>query len=214
MPRQSKQATTDKTLALELLDGIAYSDEYRRGVQSALPPGAIAPEEFWVDLEAAFDAFLRWELRRLKRPPPAERARWQRRERLATALARDLADAHRQTPRAYSEPDWAKSPLRELVKLIDRSRAHIKAFDAIAKMYGGRRNASREFLYASVLELWVKHLGQKLKYSTTKFGAPGGPLIIFFQACVGPCLGDEAPTAHAVAAIVDRARYRVLPRRK
>jgi hypothetical protein len=210
MARQIKRATADKILALELLDGVAYSEEYRHRVQSTLPPGAIASEKFWYELEATLDIFLRWERRRLRRPPLAERDRWQRTADLTSALAKELREADRQTLWSDSDPGWAKRALKELGKVRLRARARIEDCDAIAKGYKGRRNDSRESLYAGILGLWTEHLGRELKYSA----GPSGPLIRFFSACVDPFLGDEAPTAHAVAAIIDRTRCRVLTRQK
>jgi hypothetical protein len=89
----------DKILALELLDGVAYSEEYRRRVQSALPPGAVTSERFWFELDATIDIFLLGERRRLQRPPVVERKHWQRIDSLAAALIKNLLKAHRQTPR-------------------------------------------------------------------------------------------------------------------
>jgi hypothetical protein len=123
MARRPERATADKTLALELLDGVAYSEEYRRRVQSALPPGIKASEKFWFELEATIDTFLLWERRRLRHPPLAERERWQRIEDLTCALGKELREADRQTLRSYSNPDWAKPALKELGRLRPRARA-------------------------------------------------------------------------------------------
>jgi hypothetical protein len=207
----SRQA---KTVAdIEPLDGLVFDEHYRRGVSATLPPGVAASEEFWADLESAVDVFLRWEIRRLRRPPTKERERWQRIETLASELGKELLRAHRETPRTHSEADWAKLLLVELAKLRTRARNHIRAYTAIAKGYSRRRNDSRAFLYASVLELWTKHLRGELKYRRTPKGVLYGPLIDFFRACVDPFLSDEAPTVRAISDIIDRAR-RPQPRAK
>ena len=78
MPRQPKQPAAAKIAALEALDGSVFDENYRRRVVAALPPGTTASEEFWADLEAAFNTYLLWELRRLRRPPLAEREQWRR----------------------------------------------------------------------------------------------------------------------------------------
>ena len=203
-----------KTIAeIESLDGLVFDERYRSGIRDALPPGVTTTEEFWADLETGIEVFLRWEIRRLRRSPTEERGRWERIETLASQLGKELLRAHLETPRTYSEADWAKPLLAELAKLTARAHNHIRAYRSIAKGYRGRRNDSRAFLYASVLELWTKHLGQKLTYSAIK-ATPGGPLIRFFRACVGPFLDNAAPTPHAIADIIDRTRHGVLTRQK
>jgi hypothetical protein len=207
VPRRPKQETAvAKIAALESLDGFASLEGYQDAVSATLPRGTKVSEIFWFELEATLNTFLRWERRRLRHPPLAERVRWQRMEGLATALIDDLFKAHLQTPRTYSDPNWAKPALNELKRLRARARSHIKAYDAIVKGYEGRRNTSRQFLYAGILDLWTKHLRQRLAYSRTPKGAPGGPLIRFFSACVDPYMGDEAPTVQTIAGIIDRAR--------
>jgi len=50
-------------------------------------------------------------------------------------------------------------------------------------------------------------LGFELRYSRSGIkGKPGGPLIRFFDAIARPVLGDDAPTVHGIADIIDRAR--------
>jgi hypothetical protein len=124
----------------------------------------------------------------------------------------------------YSEPDWAKPALEVLTNLRVRARRHVQAFSAIAKGYGRRRSNSRAFLYAGILELWTKHLGQQLVYSRSSDGVLQGALIVFFIACVEPILRggdpevcrrqDETPTARAIAGIIDKARTSTLKRKK
>lgn len=92
----------DKILALELLDGVAYSEEfdgvayseeYRHRVQSTLPSGVIASEKFWSELEVTVDTFLLRERQRLHRPPLAERERCQRIEGLISTLGEGPTNA-------------------------------------------------------------------------------------------------------------------------
>ena len=160
MPRQPKQPAAAKIAALEALDGSVFDENYRRRVVAALPPGTTASEEFWADLEAAFNTYLLWELRRLRRPPLAEREQWRRIESLSTDLTKELLPLHRQTPRRYSDPDWAKPILAELMSLRGRARAHMQAYDAIAKGYRRRSNSSRRFPFR-------QHLGDLDKASQT-----------------------------------------------
>ena len=128
-----------------------------------------------------------------------ERERCQRIEGLILLSGKD-----RQTLWSDSDPGWAKRALKELGKVRLRVRVRIQDCDAIAEGYKGRRNDNRELLYAGILDLWTKHLGQKPVCSTTRGGTPCGPLIRFFSACVDPYLGDKAPTPHTIAGIVDR----------
>ena len=126
MPRQPKQETAvAKIAALKSLDGFASLDSYRNAVSAALPRGMKVSEKFWFELEATIDTFLLWERRRLRHPPLAERARWQRIENLTSALTKELREADRQTLRSYSNPNWAKPALKELGRLRPRAHAHV-----------------------------------------------------------------------------------------
>jgi hypothetical protein len=77
-------------------------------------------------------------------------------------------------------------------------------------MSHGGMQLPRELFYRAICELWLD-LGQKLRTSTGESGRHdegkhGGPLIRFFNACVGPVLGDEAPSGGGIAKIVRRHR--------
>jgi hypothetical protein len=114
-----EQKTVDKILALESLDGLAFEERYQLDIIAALPLGAKASEAFWSDLESAINGYMRWELKRLKHPPLAERGRWRRIEELAAVIENSAAElreylkqAHKRTPRRSIDPDWAKRALR------------------------------------------------------------------------------------------------------
>jgi hypothetical protein len=46
-----------------------------------------------------------------------------------------------------------------------RASRAIIGYETLATGYGGRSRPHRELLYASILDLWVNQLGQKLSYS-------------------------------------------------
>jgi hypothetical protein len=205
--------TAAAILALESRDGIAESAEYHRAVEAALPDGVTASAEFWFDLEDAANIYLQWELRRLRKPPLAERKRWQRIVKLTDDLARELRVIRQRTFRTHSNPDWAKDRLQELWRIKRDAETYLRGYSDVAAGYGRRRSTSRAFLYASVLGLWTKRLGQPLRFSITQ-GVPTGPLIRFFAACVTPIMGNEALTARAICKIIERARHCTLDPQK
>lgn len=180
------------------------SAEHQQAIKAAIPAGVEVPAEFWRDLDDALAVFEAMEANRTTRPPWRELEKWKRIEKSAAALIADLKDAR---------PPWLDWALRVLdgedgkdgIKY--RASRAIIGYETLATGYGGRSRPHRELLYASILDLWVNRLGQKLSYSRpppTRHGEPYGPLIQFFRACVD----DAALTAEGIATIIGRERRR------
>jgi hypothetical protein len=179
------------------------SAEHQRAIEAAIPDGIKVPDKFWRDLDDALAVFVAMEANRTTRPPWRELEKWKRIEKSAAALIADLKDAR---------PPWLDWALRVLdgedgkdgIKY--RASRAIIGYETLATGYGGRSRPHRELLYASILDLWVNQLGQKLSYSRpppTRHGEPYGPLIQFFRACVDDA---AALTAEGIATIIDRER--------
>jgi hypothetical protein len=196
------------------------SEEHRALVATAIPPGVKIPEEFWRGLELAIAVFVVMHERRTNKPPRRERDRWQRVEKKTDALAREIRTLKSQTP--WREGDLLQPTLTALGKFGLLAEAHCIGNEMLT-----RRASDTRVLYHAVLDLWCApfparkpldqqtDLGQPLRYSrSTKRGTPGGPLIRFFSACVGPVLGDDAPSPEGIAKIIDRRRHGTLKPKK
>jgi hypothetical protein len=189
------------------IDGL--TDQYRQTVAAALPRGVEPPEEFWRDLETAVACFLSLQENRTRRPAKRELKRWRNIDRLVSELSSELRAIRQQTPWNATDPLWANRVLSALWEAKVRAEAGMIAHETIGGAFRGRTNPHLAYLYGAVCDLWRYHLGQRLAYSRTKNGEPRGPLIRFFAACVGPVLGDAAPTANGVGSIIDRERRRL-----
>jgi hypothetical protein len=173
-----------------VLDASGLTEAYRHTVEAALPRGTIAPETFWIDLRAAVETFLFFEQRRTGRS-------LQHRIKLARRIKR-LA---------------AKLQDSELER---RAESHAIGQGMISSGFTRRRNVYRAFFYAALCDLWLGPLQQEeLRYSRSP--RPGGPLIRFIAACVGPVMaaaGTTAPTPHTIAGVIDHERDDREERRK
>ena len=177
------------------------TEEHRRVIAAAIPPGIDVPEEFWRDLEADIDFFNRLQQHHVDRPPAHEWKRWQRVEKLANELDHEL--------RALKGDEmWPDRVLQACWELKAYAETRRTGYKTLAPLFRGRRNMYQASLYSSICDLWTRRLGQELRYSRTQTGMPSGPLIWFFQACSKAVLGANAPTAHAIASIIDSERLR------
>jgi hypothetical protein len=178
------------------------TEEHRAAVAAAIPPGVKVPDGFWRGLELAIAVFDVMHERRINKPPGRERDRWQRIEKKIDSLAHEIRKLKSQTP--WREGDLLQPTLSALWKFKLLAEAHRIGNEILV-----RRAGDSEVLYRSILDLWCApfpnrkpldqraDLGQPLRYSRSTRGAPGGPLIRFFSACVGPVLGADAPSAEA-----------------
>jgi hypothetical protein len=180
---------------------------YKAAVTAALPDNIICPTAaFWRELSAVVEDFL---VLSKKPPPKCELEHWRR----ITAMMDELTGELRKVRRSLWWGDRAARALSALwlvqKDLID---VHIAGYEALAdpKLWRGRANPRRQFLYGAVLNLWHLGLGLELQYSRSEKGTPGGPLIRFFAAVVAPMLGEQAPTVHGIAKIIDREKARIL----
>jgi hypothetical protein len=185
---------------------VSLSEDHRKAVTAAIPSDVVVPPKFWPDLEAAIDVFCALKDHRTKRPPPSERKRWSRIEKLVDKLAGELRVIKRRTTYETLWPNQALLALWEIKRIAE---AGCVATEMLSVPFKGRRDPHRAHLFAAVLDLWVLQLGRTLSYSRSQNGQPGGPLIRFFKACLDPVLdGDKPPTAHTIASIIDRERRR------
>ena len=164
--------------------------DYQRDVAAALPPGVNPSEEFWRELAAAVAGYLTLSRNRKRRPPKHELERWRKITALINELGKELRDT-----RLAKLGETALQPIRDLAE------AHVAGYQSINAGFHGR-DPHRQFLYGAVLDLWCRHLGQKLGYTKD------GPPVRFFTACVSPILGDDTPTTHGIATIVNREKAR------
>jgi hypothetical protein len=181
------------------------------------------PEGFWRGFELAIAVFEVMHERRTNRPPRRERDRWQRIEKKIYALADEIWKLKKETP--WREEGDLLQPTLDALDALWKFQLHAEAW-RIANEMMTRRAIDSEVLYHSILDLWCApfpdrkpldqqiDLGQPLQYSRSKRRPPYGPLIRFFSACVGPVLGDAAPSAEGIAKIIDRHRHGNLKRKK
>jgi hypothetical protein len=162
--------------------------------------GIKVPEEFWRELEDALDIFRVQEQNRAKHPPKQERAEWQQLGKLLTKSIAVLQE---------KDVPWRDSAVRVLEDIKFRSGRAAIAYDTLATGYDGQSKPHRELFYATLLELWVRRLGQEPSYwRLPSGGEPRGALINFYRICVAPVFGNAVPPAHTIAGIIDRQRKR------
>ncbi len=159
---------------------------HRAAIEAAIPAGVEVTPEFWAELIEIITGYQLLSARRARYDVKAERRRWQHLEKSVAALAPQLGE--------------------RLVLAVERQAKNFAAFHYTWREFRGTKNPYRcEFLYRGVLHLWTDHLGGELKYSIAIDGAPSGPLVRFFVACIEPILGADTPYA-GIADIVDRER--------
>ena len=166
------------------------------GVRKTLPADLSPDDEaaFWpalAQLNADYAALVE---RRKVKPPMDELKRWQRIDKLADKLGKELDD-----PTAVAA-------------IKAKAADHIVINERIVKTSKGHRSLAHWFLYPGVLNLWRVQLNQELIYSRNGDKAYGD-LINFFVAVVTPILGSKAPSASGIAAIIDRERKRINARK-
>jgi hypothetical protein len=188
---------------------LSLREEHRKAVTAEIPAGVEVPPDFWRDLEAAIETYSAMNEQRAGRLPASELKRYQRIESLAHNLGHEIGMAKRRVRWTSSDPHWPDRALTALREIKRKAEAALIAHEMISAGFKGRRNQHRANFYADILDLWVFHLGQEIKYSTaSKTNLPGGPLIRFIKACVDPVLGNGKPTPHTVADIIDREKNR------
>ena len=68
----------------------------------------------------------------------------------------------------------------------------------------GRRYPPRQMFYDRVLEVWIKDFKQPQQYSRSGDGTLTGPLVRYFEAALGPVLGDDMLSLEGIREIIDR----------
>jgi hypothetical protein len=187
------------------------SEAYRQAVADVIPRGVDVPDEFWDALHDAIIAFDGFKKRRIANPPTRERNRYRRMEKLIDNLARELRDVNRRISWRHRDPLWAKRGLAALWDVKRNVEANRIGYEMLSTAFHGRGNPHRDFLYGKVCDLWVSYTKRPLRFSRSPMGVPGGPLVRFFAACVGPILGADAPGGHAIATILNREREKRKP---
>jgi hypothetical protein len=181
---------------------------HQQAIEAAIPAGGVVPIEFWRDLDAAIGLYQTLQERRATRPPAEERARWQRIEKLADSLGKELRALRMKISWEHSDPLWPNRALVALWGIRHRAEANRIGYEMRGAGFKRRSNPHRALLYAAVCDLWAIHLQQKLSYSMSPAGEPYGPVIRFFRACLEPVFGADAVMLHAVRGAIDRARKR------
>jgi hypothetical protein len=161
--------------------------KHRTAIEAAIPAGVVVVPEFWAELTEIITHYQLMRARRVLYDVGAARRRWRRLEKSVAALAPQLGE--------------------KLVREFKRRAEAYAAYHDMRRALRGTKDPRREFLYWGVLGVWTNRLGGKLKCSTAIDGAPTGPLVRFFVACVEPILGPKTPHA-GIADIVDRERKR------
>jgi hypothetical protein len=176
----------------------SISGDHRARIVASLPSGVMMSDEAWAHLEEIVTGFLAFQRRRATYPIKAERLRWMR--NALDTLAAELRWFTASAP-DLGWPNRALAALWEVNQKVE-SREH---FHATWSAFSGTKNPYNEFLYWGVLRVWTDRLGGKLRYSMSPEGAPSGPLVRFFLACVEPVLDDRTPRA-GLAGIINRER--------
>jgi len=168
--------------------------EHRRAILAALPPNVVMTDEAWAALEEIVVGFRGF--RSVRRRYLADWRRWRRIGDLTTKLAAEIKLLSPEAP-------WSARALDILQEVNNRPEI---LYHATRRAFRGTQDPHREFLYWGVLRVWTDQLGGELKYSMSRKGKPGGPLVRFFTACVEPVLkADETPRA-GIADIIDREK--------
>jgi hypothetical protein len=188
---------------MRVLDANGLAADYRAEVAKAIPRKVVVPDEFWRQLEEAirfYDAMQR--TRRQRSPAQDARQRFTRIAKLSAELRRELFAARHLI--APADPTWPMDELVMLTRLGDRAHAAAEGHGDLSRAFAGRQDPHRDFLYADVCKLWAS-LGGYLRYARpAKGGAPYGPAITFLTVVLGPILGDDMPTTHGLAKMLDR----------
>jgi hypothetical protein len=150
----------------------------------------------------------------LMRPAGPKARSWEKVAKSAARLAREIRELEARTlPTGFGNVDPAEVEcdnayfddlLDRLQSLEKTARQNEARYDEHAALHGGRKDPTRQFLFENVLSIWADVLGHDLAYSRSGGGKPGGPLVRFLEAALGPVLRDRLPTAEGFASIIDR----------
>jgi hypothetical protein len=202
----------------------ALSAEHRQAIAAALKGRKVDLDRVYHVLEDKIDIFRKMQQmfpgKQLERPKRLRQ--WKRVDKLSLDLIHALhaaeKDAYRQIPWGRTEifdPQWLPRVVGALAEIKEEAETQLTWDLFFGKGFARTRDRWREYLYDSVLEIWTDVVGGKLEYSRPtrrgeagRSGPPGGDLIRFFLACVETVLGDDTPSVHGVAAIIDRRRDR------
>lgn len=122
--------------------------------------------------------------------------RWLQIDKLATDLYAMLGEEWRQKRWRYNPliDDAFKRYLLRSTKVITETHA------MQARLRKGKRDPDRDWLYLSLLDIWINQFRGELKASTS---ATGGPCVRFVRAAMALVLPpDEVPSVPAVRRIV------------
>jgi hypothetical protein len=225
--------------SLKVLDDNGkLTDDYKQCVKAALPAGIEVRVTFWRKLEGAITGYQNLTQRRAKKPPLAERKRWRRIKKQSKKLRDELHAAC-----GTKVPPWANEVFATMKQLEDKADAHVQYYDVLCVAFKGRSNPDHWFLFGKLCDLWLKHVGPKLKrqnigkrfpqvkgrtpkrwqhqlprkreipISRSLDGTPIGPLVRFLDGCARPILSSATPTAHTWADIASRKGRPPIPPR-
>ena len=117
-------------------------------------------------------------------------ARWQRIDRLATDLYAAINEEWRQgwTRNALIEDAFQKYLLRSSTVWTEHLATEVR-------LRKGNLDPDRDWLYLSLLDIWINQFRGELRASS---GATGGPCVRFVQSCdgLGASCRRSAPRLH------------------
>jgi hypothetical protein len=194
---------------------IGLPETYRRAVEAALPRGVTVDSDFWDALWGILGRYLLAEQYRKCNPPTARTKEWQRFEKRLVQFKGAMIAVRRTIDRRMIDPEnqppaWWINLLWAVQEAQWRASEYSQSYQKAGAGFRGRTNPQRERLYGDILRLWQGHLGQSLAISRSpkKGGAPYGPPIQFFKACVSPVLGETAPMEEGIVSAIKREQQR------
>lgn len=186
---------------------VGLTAEHRARIVAALLPRKAMTPEAWADLDEIIVGYRIFATRHTAYPIVEQRKHWGRLGKAVNIAEAELRWLRREVARSDPDPKWrsrALTALREVRRKVEAREASA-GFHDVWRTFRRRSNPDNEFLYWGVMWVWTDRLGGKLRYSNSPEGAPSGPLVRFFVACVEPILGNKTPGA-GIADIIDRER--------
>jgi hypothetical protein len=126
----------------------------------------------------------------------AAQTRWQRIDKLATDLYAMLAEE-------WFQKRWRYNPIIDGAfkrYLLPSTKGITETFAMQMRLRKGKLDPGRDWLYLSLLDIWINQFHGELKASTS---ATGGPCVRFVRAATALVLPpDEVPRVPAVRRIV------------